>query len=311
MTTASAPGKIILFGEHAVVYGRPALAVPIHAVQATATVTERADARILIEARELARRYALADARANDPLALIIRTTLARLNRGERVGLTIAVGSTIPIAGGLGSGAAISVAVARALANHFNATLSDAEISELAYGVEKIHHDTPSGIDNMVIAHDCAIVFRKGVGWDALKIAKPFWLAIADTGVASPTKITVGEVRRAWKQERALYEKYFDAMANVVERAREAMERGEPERLGALMDENQKLLEALGVSAESNERLIEAARRAGAWGAKLSGGGRGGNIIALVKDSTREEIARALDSAGAKRVILVEVKSEK
>lgn len=307
MTTANAPGKIILFGEHAVVYGRPALAVPIHAVQATATVTDLAEADVRIRALDLRRTFKLSQADANDPLALIVRLTLERLNVPKE-GLEVAVTSTIPIAGGLGSGAAVSVAVARALARHVGVDLAAAEISALAYEVDRVHHGTPSGIDNTVIAHDKAIIFRKGQGWEALDITKPFLIAIADTGIASPTRVTVADVRTGWEKDRERMEKHFDAIEEIVGRAREAIEGGEPERLGELMSKNQGELEAIGVSAESNERLIRAARAAGAAGAKLSGGGRGGNIITLIDALTRERVTTALQAAGAKRVIVAEIK---
>ena len=117
---ATAPGKIILFGEHAVVYGRPAIAVPVFQVRAEATVESRADGRVVIDAVDLQRRYALRDARENDPLATIIRLTCARLGV-EPNNLNVRIHSTIPIGGGLGSGAAVSVSIARALGRYFAA----------------------------------------------------------------------------------------------------------------------------------------------------------------------------------------------
>ena len=307
LTTVQAPGKIILFGEHAVVYGRPALAVPIRAVQATATVTNRTEAGVLIRALDLQRTFTLDEVTDADPLALIVRLVLDRLKIRE-ARLDIAVTSTIPMAGGLGSGAAVSVAIARALGRHFGNELTATEISDLAFEVERVHHGTPSGIDNTVIAHERAIIFRKGHDWQALSIVKPFRIAIADTGIPSPTRLTVGDVRRAWEADRETVEVHFDNIADVVARARKALEQGEPEKLGELMDENQKELQALGVSDESNERLIKAAKGAGAAGAKLSGGGRGGNIIALIDSTTSARVTAALKAAGVKKVLVTEIK---
>ncbi len=125
-------------------------------------------------------------------------------------------------------------------------------------------------------------------------IGRPFRLAIADSGIASPTKVAVGDVRRAWEREPARFEALFDRVAVVVEAARSAIAAGEPERLGPLMDENHALLQEIGVSCPELDALVAAARAAGAVGAKLSGAGRGGNMIALVTANTAAQVADAL-----------------
>ena len=140
-------------------------------------------------------------------------------------------------------------------------------------------------------------------------IGRPFTLAIADSGIASPTKIAVGDVRRAWEQEPARFEALFDRVAAVVEAARSAIAAGEPERLGPLMDENHALLREIGVSCPELDALVAAARGAGALGAKLSGGGRGGNMIALVTEATASQVADALRAAGAVNVIVSTVRT--
>lgn len=325
--TAIAPGKIILFGEHAVVYGRPAIAVPVSQVSAQATIEPREDGRVIVDAADLAHQYDLRDAPSDDPIAMIIRLTCAKLGVAPR-GFNVRISSTIPIGGGLGSGAAVSVAIARAINNFFTAEnaehkkiiltsatsafsavkLSNEDISALAYEVEKLHHGTPSGIDNTVIAFEQPVYFVRGKPIETFRIARPFTLAIADTGIAAPTKIAVGDVRRAWEQDRTRYEALFDQVGKIVNKARAAIESGQVERLGYLMNENQAFLREMGVSSPEIERLILAARTAGARGAKLSGAGRGGNVIALVNGETREEVERALMKAGAKRVIVTEIR---
>jgi len=308
MTVAYACGKVILFGEHAVVYGQPAIAVPVTQVKAEARVeTGPKDQGITIIAEDLDKSYSLEQAPPNDALRAIVVSTLEHIGVRMQHDLTITVSSTIPIARGLGSGAAVSTAIARALGQHFGHLLGPQTISALVYETEKIHHGTPSGIDNTVIAFERPVYFVRDRKIELFSVRRPFLLAIADTGVASPTKIVVGDVRRAWKRERERYEEIFDEIGTIVEMARQAIERGEIETIGQFMNENQRLLQLMGVSSPELEGLVEAARQAGALGAKLSGAGRGGNIIALVTQETRSRVEMMLRLAGAKDVIVTEV----
>jgi len=326
-----APGKVILFGEHAVVYGRPALAVPVTQVQAEAVVEIGAlGSGLTIVAADLGEQITLRDARADQPLAAAARLALARLGLADPDWL-ITVHSTIPVASGMGSGAAVSAAIVRALADAASREsanqqisksairntqyairsaqyeLSTAELSALVYEVEKLHHGTPSGIDNTVIATGQPVYFVRGQPPQPFPIGRPFWLAIADTGIRSPTKITVGDVRLARQQEPARYEALFDRIASVVDAARAAICAGETEALGPLMDVNHALLQEIDVSCSELDTLVVAARAAGALGAKLSGGGRGGNMIALVTEASTPNVADALRSVGAVRVIVTAV----
>jgi mevalonate kinase len=218
------------------------------------------------------------------------------------------------MAAGLGSGAAVSVATIRALSEFLGRPMTDQQVSELAYEVEKLHHGTPSGIDNTVITYEKPVYFRKGNRDNASQIetflvAKPFTLVIGDSGVPSPTAVTVGDVRKAWLKDDQLYERLFASTGALVTRARKAIERGDIHTLGNLMDENQTLLDDMGVSSVELDQLIQAARQAGAYGAKLSGGGRGGNMIALAPDNASGEIAEALTTAGATRTLVTVVRS--
>ena len=180
-------------------------------------------------------------------------------------------------------------------------------ISALVYEVERLHHGTPSGIDNTVVVYGQPVYFVRGQPPQTFHIGRPFMLAIADTGIHSPTRIAVGDVRRAWERQPARFEGLFDRVAAVVEAARSAIAAGEPERLGPLMDENHALLQEIGVSCPELDALVAAARAAGAAGAKLSGAGRGGNMIALVTANTEAQVVDALCAAGAVRVIVTEV----
>lgn len=300
--TASAPGKIILFGEHAVVYGQPALAAPVHDLRATAHVAPGSPGSgLTIEAPDLDQRHALAGAAAH-ALALTAQLVLERLGEGEP-DAHITVQSDIPVAGGLGSGAAVSAALARALAAYLGRPLENAELSALVYETEKVHHGTPSGIDNTVVCYGMPVYFVRGHEPEVFHPGKPFDLLIGDTGIPSPTHETVGAVREAWQREPSMYEATFTEIGAVVEVARSAIECGQTATLGPLMAENQALLRRLRVSSPELEQLIEAALAAGAGGAKLSGGGGGGNMIALVEQETVAQVRKALYRAGARRVI--------
>jgi mevalonate kinase len=177
----------------------------------------------------------------------------------------------------------------------------------LVYEVECLHHGTPSGIDNTVVVYGEPVYFVRGHPPQTFHIGQPFMLAIADTGIRSPTKIAVGDVRQAWEREPARFDGLFDQIAAIVEDARASIADGQPDRLGPLMDHNHALLQEIGVSCAELDALVAAALGAGALGAKLSGAGRGGNIIALVTAETASRVAEALQAAGAVRVIVTEV----
>jgi mevalonate kinase len=324
MSTASTPGKIILFGEHAVVYGQPALAVPVNQVQATASIPPlpsgegpgvREKGQIWIKARQLRRRYTLSAADVNDPLALAVRLALQHCNvEAAAVSFKLDISSTIPRASGLGSGAAVCTAIVRAVAAHFNSPITNSQVSAIVFETEKLLHGTPSGIDNTVIAYNQPVWFIKGQPPEPFTVAQPFSLLIADTGIASPTKIAVGDVRAAWQREPEKYNALFQEIGALAREAREIIvgADGRPPLpdLGQLMNRNHALLREINVSSEALENLVEAATQAGALGAKLSGGGRGGNMLALVTPETSAQVEAALKQAGAARVLSTAVSSE-
>lgn len=307
-TTATAPGKIILFGEHAVVYGRPAIAAPVSQVRATAVVETIAAPDVLLTAPDLGLEQWLSTASEHDALAMPVRLVLALAGDRPPAGFRLTVTSGIPIASGLGSGAAIAVAVLRAVGSHLGLAehLTPEVISGLAYEVEKVHHGTPSGIDNTVITYEQPVYFRRAEAHNHIEVFAPhpsLRLLIGDTGVRSATRDVVGDVRRQWLASPDAFERIFDACGRIATEARGAITAGDAVRLGELMDENQRWLEAMTVSSAELNALVAAARSAGALGAKLSGGGRGGNMIALVTPDTETAVRDGLLAAGAARVL--------
>lgn len=307
--TASAPGKIILFGEHAVVYGQPAIAAPVLEVQARAIVNARPGGRgINLIAPDIEISAGLEDLPLDDAIALVIRLTLEELGIEQPPACTLVVSSTIPVAAGLGSGAAVSVAIIRALSGFLGHPLPDEAVSRLAFEVEKLHHGTPSGIDNTVVTYRKPVYFIKGQPIQTFEIPIPFTIVIGDTGVKSPTVKAVSQVRASYETEPDLFRNYFNTCGMIAQNARYQLGSMRNASLGPLMDDNHALLQKMGVSSPELDTLVAAAREAGALGAKLSGGGQGGNMIALVEPDQAAKVAAALQEAGAVRTIITTVR---
>jgi len=304
--SASAPGKAILFGEHAVVYGQPAIAIPVFQVQAKAVIKadiQGPEGRIWIKSEAISLDSNLNDLDDSDPLKLTVRNTLHHFGVERVPAFKLTINSTIPVASGLGSGAAVSAAIARAIAGFLGQEISDADVSDISYESEKIYHGTPSGIDNTVVSFAQSVYFEKGNPLALVEIGRPFSLLIADTGISSNTKLVVDDVRAGWKEAPQKYETIFKAIGELTLQARKALRLGNLDRLGELMNKNQVLLEEMGVSSPELEQLIRSAIEAGALGAKISGGGRGGNLIVLSPDGREHDIEVALKTSGATSVI--------
>jgi mevalonate kinase len=184
---------------------------------------------------------------------------------------------------------------------------SDSDVCRLAYEVEKRHHGTPSGIDNTVITYSIPVYFEREKGMEALAVGAPISLVIANSGIHSPTSEVVGAVRKAWEQDPVMYNDLFDQAGSFTNQARTAILQGRIAEIGPLMTENHACLQKMGVSAPVLDHLVHIALQAGASGAKLSGAGRGGNIIALVTPETLHLVAQALQSAGAANIITTTV----
>jgi mevalonate kinase len=303
---ASAPAKLILCGEHAVVYQRPAIALPLSNLRAEATLTPAAPGSGLqFSTPDLGADWSVA-AEPENPLSRLATLTLEQLEL-PAVDARITLHSAIPIASGMGSGAAIGTALVRVLAAYAGHALSADAVAALVYESERGYHGTPSGIDNTVVAHEQAIWFQRQPSGPPLitpiRIGAPLTLLVGDTGVRSATRLPVGMVRERREAEPERYEALFDAIGACVGQARTALAAGDLPALGAILNRNQELLVELGVSSPELDRLVAAARAAGALGAKLSGGGWGGVMLALVTPDTRDNVAAALRAAGATRVL--------
>lgn len=307
MITAHACAKIILVGEHAVVYGQPAIAIPVASLQATVTVQPHTDSRktLQIVAEDESILYT-PETHAESPLIQMAHSVLYEIG-SDIPRLTVTIKSQIPIASGLGSGAAISTAIGRALLQWHGTQEDKSTLNRLVYDVEKIYHGTPSGIDNSVIVYEQPVYFVRDQAIEYLKIGQRFSLLIANSGKSALTRESVGDVRKLYNNDPDSIVPIIESIGSIVRRARQTIEIGDAETLGHLMTENHGLLQQLTVSSPELDHLVDAALDAGAYGAKLSGGGRGGNMIALVESSTQESVKSALFNAGAVQVYLTDV----
>lgn len=302
---ASASAKIILLGEHAVVYGQPSLAAPLSALRTYAQITTSpCGSGLKLVAADLDNQEIVVDVSSqtsDNPLAAAAHMLLNHLGCPPP-DATITLHSDIPIASGMGSGAAITTSLFRALLYVLNKSITDNELNDLVYQVEKIHHGTPSGIDNTVIVYEQPIYFIRGKSIERLIINKPFTLLVGDTGVSSSTKIAVGDVRNLYNSNMELMTEKFNRIGELVSAGRRAIESGDFNLLGHVMSENHQLLQDITVSSPMLDRLVDSAQRSGALGAKLSGAGRGGNMIALVSQEKIDSVKKALLEAGAVHV---------
>lgn len=303
--SATAPGKIILFGEHAVVYNRPAIAIPFTGVQARAMILANPlgpSNQVRIEARDIGFDRFLDQLEANHPFTISIQGVKDALGIDRLPAMHIRISSTIPVAAGMGSSAAVAVAIVRALSLFIGHPLENDAVNAIAYKVEVQMHGTPSGVDNTVITFARPVYFSRVKSLEFLSINAPFDLIVADSGQAAATGPMVEGVRQRRLKDPGAYDLMFDQIESLVEQARNSLETGNIENLGPLMNANQKILQSIGVSTQELDRLVQIALASGASGSKLTGGGGGGNIVALAPAANVEAIKEALQRAGARQV---------
>jgi mevalonate kinase len=304
MIQASAPAKIILLGEHAVVYGQPAIAIPVSRLRATAQASKAETGNGLsIQASDLGitSQPSLDAPNMQDPMNAVALLVLEKLKLPPP-DLQIKVHSDIPLASGLGSGAAISTSIARVLSSALDRKLEAGELNQIVYEVEKIHHGTPSGVDNTVIVYERPVYFVRGGSLEFLPVQGSFQFLIAHTGISSSTRLVVEDVNRLYKTDSDHFGQIFEAIGGLVSRGLLALQNEDAVALGSLMYKNHLYLQQLTVSSPELDALVQAAMDSGALGAKLSGGGRGGNMIALVSEDRLTVVKDALIHAGAVRV---------
>jgi hydroxymethylglutaryl-CoA reductase len=289
----TAAGKVILLGEHAAVYGKHALALPI-AGAVSATVTAASSLTLDVPDWGLSRALSA----ESGGIDAVVRRILENLGIG-RDGFAIRVRSALPRAMGLGSSAAFAVAIVRAFDTLLDLSLDDERVNEIAYDCEKLAHGNPSGVDNTLATFARPMLFRRheSFEFEALELPRSPPIVIACGHEPGITHEQVAAVRARYDAQPATYAAIFAQIDALSVAGAKTLVGGDYAELGRLMNVCQGLLNAIGVSTPELERMVDIARRAGAAGAKLTGAGGGGSIVAVCPGTLRQ-VTAALQAAG-------------
>ena len=275
-----AHSKIILIGEHAVVYGYPAISLPLLEVEVTCRVVPATTPWRLFE---------------EDTLSMAVYASLEYLNIKDAY-IRCQIDSAIPEKRGMGSSAAISIAAIRAVFDYYQAELPDDVLEILVNRAEMIAHMNPSGLDAKTCLSDHPIRFIKNVGFEELAMDLSAYLVIADTGVYGHTREAIQVVESKGKEALP----FLYALGELTQQAEEAIKARDAVILGEILTKAHGNLKEIGVSSLEADALVETALQNGALGAKMSGGGLGGCIIALVADYHQaQDLAERLEEKGA------------
>ena len=289
-------GKLILFGEHFVVYKAPALVGAVSAATTCEATLADADSGItgltVIDDRPAIPGYQV---EKKDEADVALNLVLAHFGLDpSQQGNTLRFGGDLCAVSGIGASAAQVVAQARALAKALDRNMTEDDINAAGYEGEKGYHGTPSGIDNTAASFGGLLRFQRTDGapiFERKMIAEPIRIVYASTGITTSTTRVVADVRAKKEADPAWFDDLMDQYLALVQRGEKALEEGDLVALGRCMDENHTLCQKLTVSCRESDDLVEAARRAGAVGAKMSGTGRGGLMLALTPS---EEIQEAV-----------------
>jgi hydroxymethylglutaryl-CoA reductase len=295
-------GKVILLGEHSVVYGSHAIAAPI-SLAMQAKVWDSDNGIHLLIPRWGVEEKIQRNADHKYSIYKSLDMIFEKLGIQDR-SIKIEVIPHVPRAMGLGGSAALAVAIIRALDAHFKLNLNDEDINQLSYESEMLAHGNASGIDNTLATYGKFSLFKRGTPpeFRELKVKEPIPIVIGLSGVESLTAKMVSKVKNSWENNKILYNRIFDEIDGLTLQAVEAIEKNDLLQLGELMNINQGLLNALQVSSRELEDLIEISRRNGAVGAKLTGSGGGGAMIAICPEGA-EKVAFAIRKSGYKALV--------
>jgi mevalonate kinase len=300
---ATAPGKAIFYGEHSVVYRGPAIVAAIDR-KASVIAERRPDNKIFVDANDLGFSGYFEDdvyypvrgkawrGRNLTALNVAAKVTMDKLDTG--MGVNLKVRSMIPIAVGLGSSAAICVATVAAVGRLLGEDLSPQTVSDLAYEGERIIHGNPSGVDNNIASFGGVLRYERGKGIERFELGKALPFVIGNTRKKRSTGRMVERVRLLRERNPVIVDRIIDHIGDVAREGLESLISDDLDlrKIGDLMSINHGLLAAMDVSTYELDKLVHASKRGGALGAKLTGAGGGGCMIALAEERFLSGIER-------------------
>lgn len=293
-------GKVILFGEHFVVYGLPAIASAVG--DKTIAKIEKSDKYELVDNRPATEGYKVKKkGEMERSMKLILDFMKIDIEKNP---VKITLSGNLFCTSGIGASAAMATSIARAFSDYFNLNLNDEQINRISYEGEKGSAGTPSGIDNTCATFGGLLWFEKNLQGgenkiELLEIKQPIEIVLGNTGLSSVTSEVVADVKKAKEANPEKYDKIFKEYERLVKEARGSLESYDLEKIGKLMDENHRLLKEMNLSCEEAEKIISIAKENGALGAKITGTGRGGYVITLTPgEELQEKVAKAIESAG-------------
>lgn len=290
--------KIILIGEHSVVYGQPAIALPISNIKLTATLTKSSSNGQTIDSIYYRGPIQNLPNEMNG-IRLLLRQLITYFN-GETDQWQLVIKSMLPAERGMGSSAASAIAIIRAFFDYYQRSLSKTQLLSFANVEEKLTHTNPSGLDAATTSSSEPIWFTRGEIGHSIAMNLSATLVIADTGILGQTATAVTRVADQAAEFPADTQKKIEQLGTLTKNAATALKDNDALALGHIMDEAQTQLSSLSVSHPQLEHLIKIARANGALGAKLTGGGIGGCMIALVNnESVAQQLSQQLLGAGA------------
>jgi mevalonate kinase len=301
MGRGSGFGKTILFNEHFVVHGVPGIVSAIHSA-ADAEVKQDGKGITVEDRRKSVKGYA--EKKKVQQIESIERMVEALKLDPKNISFKIWLGGNLPGFSGIGASAASSVAIARAIADEFELDLPDEKINDVAYEAEKAYAGTPSGIDNTAATFGGLIWFKRNLTGgpntiERLNIKEPVEIVIGNTGIVANTKAMIAGVAKRKNKYPKKYDALFKQAENLAFTARKELEEFNLKEVGKLMNENHRLLQEIEVSSKELDYLVNLAWQQGAFGAKLTGGGGGGCMVALTPgEDLQEAVASAMEQQG-------------